>query len=133
MANNAAKAYGNNKINTASQAELTLMLYEGAVKFANRAKDALEVNDYETVNTNIQKCRNIIVELLSTLNHKYPVAKDFETLYNYIFALLTEANMKKGKTVLPPSEGRSGKSLKRILKFVIFCVLSDTAIRSSQL
>ncbi|MBO6113863.1 MAG: flagellar export chaperone FliS [Lachnospiraceae bacterium] len=95
MANNAAKAYGNNKINTASQAELTLMLYEGAVKFANRAKDALEVNDYETVNTNIQKCRNIIVELLSTLNHKYPVAKDFETLYNYIFALLTEANMKK--------------------------------------
>lgn len=95
MANNAAKAYGNNKINTASQAELTLMLYEGAVKFANRAKDALEVNDYETVNTNIQKCRNIIVELLSTLNHKYSVAKDFETLYNYIFALLTEANMKK--------------------------------------
>ncbi|MBQ9199710.1 MAG: flagellar export chaperone FliS [Lachnospiraceae bacterium] len=95
MANNAAKAYGNNKVNTASQAELTLMLYEGAVKFANRAKDALEVNDYETVNTNIQKCRNIIVELLSTLNHKYPVAKDFETLYNYIFALLTEANMKK--------------------------------------
>ena len=71
------------------------MLYEGAVKFANRAKDALEVNDYETVNTNIQKCRNIIVELLSTLNHKYPVAKDFETLYNYIFALLTEANIKK--------------------------------------
>lgn len=95
MANNAAKAYGNNKVNTASQAELTLMLYEGAVKFANRAKDALEANDYETVNTNIQKCRNIIVELLSTLNHKYPVAKDFETLYNYIFALLTEANMKK--------------------------------------
>ena len=95
MANNAAKAYGNNKINTATQAELTLMLYEGAVKFANRAKDALEINDYETVNTNIQKCRNIIVELLSTLNHKYPVAKDFETLYNYIFALLTEANIKK--------------------------------------
>ena len=95
MAYNAAKAYGNNKINTASQAELTLMLYEGAVKFANRAKEALEATDYETVNTNIQKCRNIIVELLSTLNHKYPVAKDFETLYNYIFALLTEANMKK--------------------------------------
>ncbi|MBQ8913101.1 MAG: flagellar export chaperone FliS [Lachnospiraceae bacterium] len=95
MAYNAAKAYGNNKVNTASQAELTLMLYDGAVKFCNRAKEALEINDYETVNTNIQKCRNIVVELLSTLNHKYPVAKDFETLYNYIFALLTEANMKK--------------------------------------
>jgi len=100
MANNAAKAYGNNKINTASQAELTLMLYEGAVKFCNRAKDALEEKDYETVNINIQKCRNIVVELLSTLNHKYPVAKDFETLYNYIFALLTEANMKKDMEML---------------------------------
>ena len=100
MANNAAKAYGNNKINTASQAELTLMLYEGAVKFCNRAKDALEERDYETVNINIQKCRNIIVELLSTLNHKYPVAKDFETLYNYIFALLTEANVKKDMEML---------------------------------
>ena len=100
MANNAAKAYGNNKINTASQAELTLMLYDGAVKFANRAKEALEVKDYETVNTNVQKSRNIIVELLSTLNHKYPVAKDFETLYNYIFALLTEANIKKDMEAL---------------------------------
>ncbi len=100
MAYNAAKAYGNNKIQTASQAELTLMLYEGAVKFANIAVVALEKKDYATVNINIQKCRNIVVELLTTLDHKYPVAKDFETLYNYIFALLVEANMKKDKDML---------------------------------
>ena len=42
MAYNAAKAYGNNKVNTASPAELTLMLYDGAVKFCNIAVDALE-------------------------------------------------------------------------------------------
>ncbi|MGN0436009.1 MAG: flagellar export chaperone FliS [Wujia sp.] len=98
--NNAAKAYGNNKILTATQAELTLMLYDGAVKFANIALAALEKKDYETVNTNIQKSRNIVVELTSTLNHKYPVADDFERLYNYIFGLLVEANMKKDKDVL---------------------------------
>ena len=98
--NNAAKAYGNNKILTATQAELTLMLYDGAVKFANIALGALEKKDYETVNTNIQKSRNIVVELTSTLNHKYPVADDFERLYNYIFGLLVEANMKKDKAVL---------------------------------
>lgn len=98
--NNAAKAYGNNKILTATQAELTLMLYDGAVKFANIALAALEKKDYETVNTNIQKSRNIVVELTSTLNHKYPVADDFERLYNYIFGLLVEANMKKDKAVL---------------------------------
>lgn len=98
--NNAAKAYGNNKILTATPAELTLMLYEGAVKFANIALTALEKKDYETVNINIQKSRAIIVELTSTLNHKYPVAEDFKRMYDYIFALLVEANMKKDKEKL---------------------------------
>lgn len=100
MAYNAAKAYGNNKINTASPAELTLMLYEGAVKFCNIAVMALEKKDYETTNINIQKCRNIIVELTSTLNHKYPVAEDFERLYNYMFTLLVEANRTKDMEML---------------------------------
>ncbi len=100
MSYNAAKAYGNNKINTASQADLTLMLYEGAVKFCNIAVTALEKKDYETTNTNIQKCRNIIVELKTTLNHKYPVADDFDRLYDYLFALLVEANMKKDMELL---------------------------------
>ena len=74
--NTAAKAYGNNRIETATPAELTLMLYEGAVKFCNIAIVALEKKDYEKTNANIQKCRNIIVELTSTLNMKYPVAED---------------------------------------------------------
>lgn len=100
MAYNAAKAYGNNRVTTASPAELTLMLYEGAVKFCNIAMAALEKKDYETVNVNIQKCRNIVVELTSTLNMKYPVAEDFKRLYDYIFALLVEANMKKDAEML---------------------------------
>ena len=45
--NTAAKAYGNNRIETATPAELTLMLYEGAVKFCNIAIVGLEKNDYE--------------------------------------------------------------------------------------
>lgn len=98
--NTAAKAYGNNRIETATPAELTLMLYEGAVKFCNIAIVGLEKKDYEKVNTNIQKCRNIIVELTSTLNMKYPVAEDFKRMYDYIFALLTEANMKKDMELL---------------------------------
>lgn len=98
--NTAAKAYGNNRIETATPAELTLMLYEGAVKFCNIAIVGLEKNDYEKVNTNIQKCRNIIVELTSTLNMKYPVAEDFKRMYDYFFALLTEANMKKDMELL---------------------------------
>ncbi|MBE5932323.1 MAG: flagellar export chaperone FliS [Lachnospiraceae bacterium] len=92
---NATKAYGNNKVLTATPAELTLMLYDGAVKFANRAVDALEKKDYENTNINIQRCRAIIVELMSTLNFKYPVAEDFKRMYDYIFNLLVKANMEK--------------------------------------
>ena len=98
--NTAARAYGNNRIETATPAELMLMLYEGAVKFCNIAIVGLEKKDYGKVNTNIQKCRNIIVELTSTLNMKYPVAEDFKRMYDYIFALLTEANMKKDMELL---------------------------------
>ena len=97
---NAAKAYGNNKVLTATPAELTLMLYDGAVKFANKAVDALEKKDYENTNINIQKCRAIIVELMSTLNFKYPVAEDFKRMYDYIFALLVKANMDKDMEAL---------------------------------
>lgn len=100
MAYNIAKTYGNNKVNTASPAELTLMLYEGAVKFCNKAVLALEKRDYEGVNYNIQRTRNIVVELKTTLNHKYPVADDFERLYDYIFVLLVDANMKKDMELL---------------------------------
>ena len=97
---NATKAYGNNKVLTATPAELTLMLYDGAVKFANRAVDALEKKDYENTNINIQRCRAIIVELMSTLNFKYPVAEDFKRMYDYIFNLLVKANMDKDMEAL---------------------------------
>jgi len=100
MAYNASKAYANNKINTATPAELTLMLYDGAVKFCNIAVVALESKDYATTNINIQKARNIIVELMTTLNHKYPVAEDFKRMYDYIFNLLLQANLNKDMELL---------------------------------
>lgn len=120
MAYNAAKAYGNNKITTASQAELTLMLYDGAVKFCNIAVAALEKHDYETVNINIQKCRNIIVELKTTLNHKYPVADDFERLYDYIFTLLVDANMKKDMELLQRAQAEI-RDIRDIWKQIMGC------------
>ncbi len=97
---NAAKAYGSNKVLTATPAELTLMLYDGAVKFANKAVEALEKKDYENTNINIQRCRAIIVELVSTLDFKYPVAEDFKRMYDYIFGLLVMANREKDMEAL---------------------------------
>lgn len=100
MVKNAAQAYGARKVETASPAELTLMLYEGAIKFCNIALGAIEKKDYEKANINIQKARNIIVELQSTLDHKYKVAEDFDIIYDYIFHKLVDANMKKDPEIL---------------------------------
>ena len=55
-------AYENNRIMTASPAELTLMLYEGAIKFCNIAIVAIEKNDIEKAHNNIMKVENIIEE-----------------------------------------------------------------------
>ena len=55
----AAAAYQNNSIQTASPADLTLMLYEGAIKFCNMALDGLEKNDKEKANNNIIKAEKI--------------------------------------------------------------------------
>jgi flagellar protein FliS len=100
MAINYAAAYQNNKINTASKAELTLMLYDAGIKFVNKSLLALEKNDYEGVNFNIIKAEKVIVEFRSTLDHKYPVAKDFDLIYDYLYRRLIEANIKKDKEIL---------------------------------
>ena len=93
-------AYENNRIMTASPAELTLMLYEGAIKFCNIAIVAIEKNDIEKAHNNIMKVENIIEEFQATLDHKYPVAEDFDNVYNYLKQRLFTANVKKDKDIL---------------------------------
>lgn len=100
MAINAALAYQNNAIQTASPADLTLMLYEGAIKFTNIALMALEDGNVEKVHLNIVKVENIILELRSTLDHRYPVAEDFDKVYEYIYRCLVDANVMKDKVIL---------------------------------
>ena len=97
---NAAQMYQQGSVKTASPAKLTLMLYDGAVRFCNIAKEAIAAGDFEKANTNIMKAEKIIVELRVTLDMKYPVAKEFDTVYDYIYRRLVEANMKKNQTVL---------------------------------
>lgn len=65
--NNGYAAYQNSKIMTASPAELTLMLYEGAIKFCNIAIMGIEENNIQKAHTNIVKVENIIEEFQATL------------------------------------------------------------------
>ncbi len=87
--------YRKNKVLTASPAELVLMLYDGAIKFCNIGLVAIENNDVNKANTNIQKAERIVAELRGSLDMKYPVAKDFDNVYEYIGWALLQANIKK--------------------------------------
>lgn len=99
-ARNPFAEYTNNKIMTASPAEVTLMLYEGAIKFCNIAIIAIENGEIEKAHINIKKTQRIIEEFRNTLDHQYKVAEDFERIYVYLLKRLFEANVKKDKAIL---------------------------------
>ncbi|MCM1188957.1 MAG: flagellar export chaperone FliS [bacterium] len=92
--------YNNSKILTASPAELTLMLYDGAIKFCNVAILAIEQKDVEKAHNNISKTQRIVDYFRQTLDMKYPVAEDFDRVYSYLSRRLVEANVKKDKEIL---------------------------------
>ncbi|MBE5926124.1 MAG: flagellar export chaperone FliS [Lachnospiraceae bacterium] len=97
--------YLKSKVMTASPAQLTLMLYDGAIKFCNIAMEAIENKEIEKANTNIQKAQRIIEEFRSTLDFKYPVAAEFDKVYEYIYRRMVEANLKKDKEILEEALG----------------------------
>ena len=100
QAQNPFAQYNKSKILTATPAELTLMLYEGAIKFCNIAIMGIEQNDIEKAHTNIMKTQRIIEEFRNTLDHQYPVWEDFDRIYVYLLQRLFDANVKKDKEIL---------------------------------
>ncbi|MGN8648390.1 flagellar export chaperone FliS [Gracilibacillus sp. HCP3S3_G5_1] len=88
------QAYQNNSVNTASPGELTLMLYNGCLKFLKQARQAIEVKDHQRKNEMIQKAQNIIRELMVTLDQEAPIAKQMMPLYDFVYHALTQANIK---------------------------------------
>ena len=99
-ARNPFAEYTTNKILTASPAEVTLMLYERAIKFCNIAIVSIEHGEIEKAHLNIKKTQRIIEEFRNTLDHKYPVAEDFDRIYVYLLQRLLQANIKKDTAIL---------------------------------
>ena len=100
MATNPYAQYQNSKILTASPAELTLMLYDGAIKFGNIAILAMHEKDVPKAHANIIKAQRIITEFRSSLDRSYPVAQDFDNIYVYLLQRLLQANVKKDPEIM---------------------------------
>lgn len=90
-------AYLVQKVMTAKPQELTMMLYDGLVKFIKLAMTGLEKKEYEKVHQNSVKAQNIVEEFMSTLNHEFEISANLEKLYVFIHTELVEGNLQKSK------------------------------------
>ena len=101
----AHNAYKQNSVTTASPGELTLMLYNGCLKFLTLAKKAMLDKDIQTKNTNLQKAQAIITELMVTLDMNVPISKEIQPLYDYMNRRLLEANIKNDPAMIDEVAG----------------------------
>lgn len=99
------QTYKQNAVNTSSPGDLTLMLYNGCLKFITLAKRAIEDKNIEKRNENLGKAQNIINELMITLDLEIDISKNMLQMYDYIYRRLVEANTKNDINILSEVEG----------------------------
>ncbi|PKH10370.1 flagellar export chaperone FliS [Planomicrobium sp. MB-3u-38] len=104
--NNPYQTYQQNSVTTASPQELTLMLYNGCLKFIKLAKRAMDEGKFEEKNTNLIKAQAIIQEFQITLDRDIAISEGLAQLYEYINFRLIEANMKNDLVILEEAEGQ---------------------------
>ena len=92
---NTASMYKNQQIMTAPPEELTLMLYNGAIRFVNEAIQALSRNELETSHKANLRAQDIVKEFMSTLDMQYEISHNLMALYDYIEFRLIQGNLKK--------------------------------------
>lgn len=98
--NNPYNQYKENSVLTASPQELTLMLYNGALKFIHQGKLFIEQKNIQGANEALKRAQDIISELNLTLDMNYEISKNLRALYIYIDEKLLQANIKKDVTYL---------------------------------
>ena len=102
---NMAHAYKSQQIMTASPEELTLMLYNGALRFITESIQGIEQGDPEKSHNANLRAQAIIREFMATLDMQYEISENYNKLYDYIEYRLIQANMKKDKAQLEEAKG----------------------------
>ncbi|HNR03585.1 MAG TPA: flagellar export chaperone FliS [Bacillota bacterium] len=100
MANNAHDIYKKNMVTTATPQELTLMLYNGLIRFLKQAVMGIDEKSIEKANNNIIKAQDILFEFMRTLDMSYEISNNLLVLYDYMNTRLVEANISKDKAIV---------------------------------
>lgn len=98
--NNAYQKYRESSINTSSPAELTLMLYNGLVRFLLQSKKAIEEKNIAKAHENIIRAQDILMEFQTTLDMQYEISQNLLLLYDYMHRRLVEANVHKDQAIV---------------------------------
>lgn len=93
-------AYKQNALQTASRGDLTLLLYNGCLKFIDKADKALSDKNMEHKNKFIMRAQDIIRELMITLKTDTDTGKNMYQLYDFIHRRLIDANINNDKKAL---------------------------------
>ena len=95
MSNQVANNYLRTKVLTATPEQLQLMLYDGAIRFAEQAKAALVKSDFEQSYNSISRAQKIITELSCSLKHELApeLCSRLSSLYNFVYRKLMEASI----------------------------------------
>jgi flagellar secretion chaperone FliS len=101
---NPNEVYLRNQVTTAKPEELTLMLYNGGIKFLHQAKLAIEKKELPKAHAAIMKTQDIISELMSTLDMEYEISNSLLSLYDYMMRRLIEANLSKDISIIDEIE-----------------------------
>lgn len=90
----AAQNYLRTRVLTATPEQLHLMLYDGAIRFAEQAKAAIAKRDWEGVYTNCSRAQKIMVEMSGGLKHGVApeMCAKLAALYNFIYRRLVDAS-----------------------------------------
>ena len=91
---NAAEAYNQQQLMNAPPEQLTLMLYNGCLRFIEDGITEVKERKFEEANTSLQKAQRIISEFRLTLNMDYEIAHQLLPLYNYVYDRLVEGNIR---------------------------------------
>lgn len=91
---NAAEQYRQQQLMNAPPEQLTLMLYNGCLRFIEDGLIAVKEKRYEDANTFLQKAQRIISEFRVTLNMDYEISHQLMPLYNYVYDRLVEGNIR---------------------------------------
>jgi flagellar protein FliS len=94
IANN-ANAYKQQEILTAPPERLTLMLYNGCLRFMNEAAQAIADKKIQKAHNACMKSENILQELMDSLNMEYPISTELRSLYEFCQHQMIMANLRK--------------------------------------